>query len=453
MKKLFRILALFIAIITTSSSCFAFPAGKIEKIIEKSNLEGITTIAISVKDASSGKTVYERDSKKLLHPASTLKIPIAYFAINTLGYDYLFKTGFYTHNKDLYIKLGADPFLNTNQLKIAFKALKDKGLNTFENLYIDDSIIDKKESAAGWMWDDDVNPHTPKISAYNLDKNLIKVNISQLSDGTVKATPASKYPMSIFAYIQKNEKSDYYDINRYNWDNPELVEIYANVASTKPLYIPISSMRRYFIYNTENIIEDERITVKSTSYSSKLVPEEAEMVYEITNPIEPSLTGILYDSNNLMSETIYKLAGGHKYGITGTDIAGLSAMTEFYKDYNIDFDNVLIKDGSGVSRKNLVSTDWMSNILLQIYKNKNFDKFKQYLAQPGDGTLSQRLFDLRGDAWLKTGSLSGISTIAGYINSKDGNTYAIAIFTQNFKEKQKDIKKIEDDIINLIYNR
>ena len=212
-------------------------------------------------------------------------------------------------------------------------------------------------------------------------------------------------------------------------------------------------MRRYFIYNTENIIEDERITVKSTSYSSKLVPEEAEMVYEITNPIEPSLTGILYDSNNLMSETIYKLAGGHKYGITGTDIAGLSAMTEFYKDYNIDFDNVLIKDGSGVSRKNLVSTDWMSNILLQIYKNKNFDKFKQYLAQPGDGTLSQRLFDLRGDAWLKTGSLSGISTIAGYINSKDGNTYAIAIFTQNFKEKQKDIKKIEDDIINLIYNR
>ena len=45
------------------------------------------------------------------------------------------------------------------------------------------------------------------------------------------------------------------------------------------------------------------------------------------------------------------------------------------------------------------------------------------------------------------------SILAGYINSKDGNTYVITIYTQNFKEKQKDIKKIEDDIINLIYNR
>ena len=88
-----------------------------------------------------------------------------------------------------------------------------------------------------------------------------------------------------------------------------------------------------------------------------------------------------------------------------------------------------------------------------MYEEKDFEKFKEYMAQAGDGTLSDRLFDLRGEAWLKTGSLSNVSAIAGYIQSQDGNMYSVAIITQNFKESQKEIKKFEDKIITLIYNR
>ena len=303
------------------------------------------------------------------------------------------------------------------------------------------------------MWDDDVNPYTPKVSAYNLDNNVIKVNVTAMADGTIKTSTTTKYPMSVFAHIKKSVGSSYYDINRYNWNNPELVEIYANSADMRPIYVPISSMRRYFIFNTEKILEDERISIQKTSYASKLVPEDAKQVYEISNSIKNTIAPILQDSNNLMSETIYKLAGGDKYGATGTDNLALAAMTEFYKNKDIKVENVLIKDGCGVSRNNLISADWMSDLLIKISKNKDFETFKQYMAQPGEGTLSERLFDLRGDVWLKTGSLANVSTIAGYIKSKDGNNYVISIFTQNFKENPKEIKKIEDNIINIIYNR
>ena len=85
--------------------------------------------------------------------------------------------------------------------------------------------------------------------------------------------------------------------------------------------------------------------------------------------------------------------------------------------------------------------------------SETFEKFIEYMPQTGDGTLSNRLHDLRGDAWLKTGSLANISAISGYVKSQDGKTYALTIFIQNFKEDQRKVKKFEDEIITLIYNR
>ena len=101
----------------------------------------------------------------------------------------------------------------------------------------------------------------------------------------------------------------------------------------------------------------------------------------------------------------------------------------------------------------MINTDWMSESLNKIHKQSNFEKYKEYMAQPGDGTLSKRLYELRGDAWLKTGSLSNVSAITGYIKSQDGNLYSFAMITQNFTQPQKDVKSFEDEIIKLIYNR
>ena len=128
-------------------------------------------------------------------------------------------------------------------------------------------------------------------------------------------------------------------------------------------------------------------------------------------------------------------------------------LKEFYKKEGLNLENMIIADGCGVSRNNLLSSDWITSALNKLYKMKDFDKYKEFMAQPGEGTLSKRLYDLRGSVWLKTGSLSNISAIAGYIESKDGNTYSAVIVIQNFTNPQTDIKMFEDELIKLIYNR
>lgn len=454
MKNLFKILVLTMIFMFSINSSFAFSVGKLEKLIKNSGLNETATLAISIRDAESGNVIYEQNQNKLLHPASTLKIFTTYSALNVLGYDYLFKTQFYKDSENnLYIKLGADPLLTSSQLQQAFQKIKAEGNSTFKNLYFDDSIIDKKEFATGWMWDNDTNPYTPKISSYNLDGNVVRVTMTNGSDGFATTSLKSTYPMSVISVIKTGAKNDYLEVNRYNWINPEVVEIYGNLKSAKPINIPISSMRRYFIHNVEKSLEDNKISVSNTLYASKIVPEDAVLITEIKNPLKRTLPAILQNSNNLMAESLFKLAAANKYSATGTDILGEDVFKEFYKKQGLETDNILIKDGCGVSRNNLLYADWMTQALNKIYNQKDFEKFRDNMAQSGDGTLNNRLYPLRGDVWLKTGSLSNISAIAGYVKSQDGHIYSIVILTQNFVQEQSEIKKLEDEIINIIYNR
>ncbi len=454
MKNLFIILTILIIFMMNINAGFALSTAKLDKFVRKSELNETATVAISIRNTDNNGVVYEQNQKKLLHPASVLKIFTTYSALDTLGYDYFFKTQFFKDSSNnLYIKLGADPMLTSAQLKQAIQRIKNSDCKTFKNLYFDDSIIDKKEFAPGWMWDDDINPYTPKVSAYNLDGNVIKVNLTKNNDNSISSSVKSIYPMSVISTINSAAENEYLDINRYNWQNPEVVEIYGNIKSQRTIEIPVSSMRRYFIHNVSKALTDNNITVSGTSFASKLVPNNAELITEISNPISTAIPSILQNSNNLMAESIYKLAAAKKYGATGTDeLAGIM-FKDFYNKIGVNTDAVIIKDGCGVSRNNLISADWITLALDKLYKLKDFEKFKDNMAQSGDGTLLNRLLDLRGEVWLKTGSLSNISAIAGYVKSQDGKTYSVAILIQNFTQDQIEIKNFEDEIINIIYNR
>lgn len=451
MKKLFKFLTLSLVLMFSINCSYAISTSKIDKLIHSSNLNETATVAVSIRNAETGNVVYEKNGKKLLHPASTLKIFTTYESLNILGNDYFFKTQFYKdNNNNLYIKLGADPTLTRGQLKVAFDKLKETGNTKFNNIYFDDSIIDKKEFASGWMWDDDTREETPKVSSYNLDGNVLKIFVKE---GSASAEIRPAYKTAVVSNIKKGTKENKIFVDRYNWNNPELIEIYGEQISDSPVTVPVSSMRRYYIENVERILNDGRFTVTNTKYASKLVPDNSKLLTEIVNPVAPVIPKILQNSNNLMAETLFKIAGGKKYSSTGSNDLAIYAFYDFYKENNIKTDEIILQDGSGVSRNNLLSANWMSYALAKLYKQENFNNFKDYMAQPGDGTLNERLFELRGNAWLKTGSLAHISSIAGYVSSKDGNTYAVSILIQNYNNKKADVKDFEDKIINLIYTK
>ena len=145
MKKLFAVLMTLLMFQLTAN------AGKIDKTIFQSGINK-SAVSISVKDISTGKNVYSLNANTPKNPASTLKLITLTASADTLGKDYKFSTKLYkSTNNDLYLKLGADPFFTTFQLKKLFATAKAKNIIEPKNVYIDNSIFDNVEWGEGWQ--------------------------------------------------------------------------------------------------------------------------------------------------------------------------------------------------------------------------------------------------------------------------------------------------------------
>lgn len=126
MKKLFNILIALLILFSMHTKSYS---AAIDRTISKSGINK-GAVSVSVKDVNTGKTVYKLNDKQPSMPASTLKLITLGASLDTLGKDYEFTTQLYKNaNNELYLKLGADPFLSSAGLNTLMeKPLKRKKL-------------------------------------------------------------------------------------------------------------------------------------------------------------------------------------------------------------------------------------------------------------------------------------------------------------------------------------
>lgn len=445
MKNIFRAILSVAAIF---GGLNAFANSQLATTVNSSPLETSSVVAVSVKEADTGKVLYQHNERKLLHPASTLKIFTTIPAMEELGDEYEFTTTFYTANNNLYVKAGADPFLTSTELKNAIKSIKGKGYHSFNKVYFDGSIIDNAEWGIGWMWDDTTNKRMQKFSAYNVDNNLVNIEVAKGEDGVI--TAKSNVPLPVINSISAGDKDDIFAV-RNDWISPEVILVAGSIKSpVKTVQVPLNNLKRYYQQTIMKNIKNAKITLQQPICLEEKVPENAKVLLEIKNPVTPAYEKIFKNSDNLCAETVAKIAGGQKSGETGS----FSNQTKMFYDYwqanGVDTKGIVIADASGVSRNNLVTVDFMTNALDKIYVNKQEQFIKDTFAQPGEGTFSNRLLNYRGYVFLKSGTLANISGLAGYVKADNGKTYSVAILIQNFTYPENQVKIFENRLIEEI---
>lgn len=445
MKNIFRAILSVAAIF---GGLNAFANSQLATTVNSSPLETSSVVAVSVKEADTGKVLYQHNERKLLHPASTLKIFTTIPAMEELGDEYEFTTTFYTANNNLYVKAGADPFLTSTELKNAIKSIKGKGYHSFNKVYFDGSIIDNAEWGIGWMWDDTTNKRMQKFSAYNVDNNLVNIEVAKGEDGVI--TAKSNVPLPVINSISAGDKDDIFAV-RNDWISPEVILVAGSIKSpVKTVQVPLNNLKRYYQQTIMKSIKNAKITLQQPICLEEKVPENAKVLLKIKNPVTPAYEKIFKNSDNLCAETIAKIAGGQKSVETGS----FSNQTKMFYDYwqanGVDTKGIVIADASGVSRNNLVTVDFMTNALDKIYVNKQEQFIKDTFAQPGEGTFSNRLLNYRGYVFLKSGTLANISGLAGYVKADNGKTYSVAILIQNFTYPENQVKIFENRLIEEI---
>jgi D-alanyl-D-alanine carboxypeptidase/D-alanyl-D-alanine-endopeptidase (penicillin-binding protein 4) len=136
-------------------------------------------------------------------------------------------------------------------------------------------------------------------------------------------------------------------------------------------------------------------------------------------------------SNNVMSRQLLLTLGAEKYAAPATLEKGRNAIIDVLKAIGVEnTEDILIDNGSGLSRTAHFSAKQMASLLEAAYHDPYMPEFLASLSLTGmDGTLYKRFRkdDLKGRGHLKTGTINGVSTISGYMLNRRGKRFLIVI--------------------------
>ena len=430
---------------------------KLDRLFEDKFFESCL-ISIQVEDLTTDKTLYKKNEKMLLRPASNMKIITSSAGLLYLGLDYKFKTDLYhdgyvsndTLYGNIYIVGGCDPDFTTRDLYYFVDTLKSLSISTITgNLYGDISFKDSLYWGKGWMWDDDPSSYAPYLSALNINDNCIKV----MYDGKKNETEIS--PRTKYVNVHRTENEDKIVIDR-NWlDRKNDFTINGkNNGKTYFAKINVLDPAKYFITVFAEVLDSNSIKLKG-NLDLKKTPLYAKKICTFTRTYGDIIENLNKTSDNLSAEmTLYALA--EKYsGKPAIADSGIQFINMMIDSSGLDHEDYRLVDGSGASHYNVVSVELIT-ALLKYYYDKHQELYEVlYNSFPiagVDGTLENRMSKTPAEknVHAKTGTLTGVSCLSGYVTAKNNQVLAFSIMMQSFVGSSKRARDLQDEICNIL---
>ncbi|MCU0237984.1 MAG: D-alanyl-D-alanine carboxypeptidase/D-alanyl-D-alanine-endopeptidase [Pyrinomonadaceae bacterium] len=441
---------------------------KISQIIDSSEFANARwgIIAISLKD---GRIAVARDAQKLFSPASIQKLLTSIVALDKLGADFRWKTSVISSNQiesdgtlngDLVLYGQGSPDYDTEGLKNLLNQLEAKGLKRVKgNIIGDESFFKGDTLGDGWTWSEIQWYYGAEASALTFNENQITLNLNNNKPTTstkfVQLSGETKPVQDIEAVGVKRGLSDN---NIYVWGNGNSLD--SRLSVYNPSLWAATALKEAL--ESRGIkIEGEAKSVDWKSSEKTDVNNANELAKVDSKTLGEIIRKMNKDSVNLYAELILRTLG-KKFGETapndnpkvqklrGDDSAGASVIAKWLKDNNISSDEIAVHDGSGLSRLDFVSPEVFGKALVFANQAKFAENFKDSLPISGtDGTLRGRLQNLRGKVLAKTGSIMYVNSLAGFVNSSNGETYAFAIVANN-ETRKNDCSPIIDAIVTTL---
>lgn len=459
-KTSFFFLFVISSLITTAQSVRQKIDNSLAALLKDEQLK-YASVGMTVLNAKTGETVYSRNPDMGLAPASTLKTITSITALSILGEDYRYKTqigysGTIDHNGtlngDLIIKGGGDPTLaswryeDTKEEIIIAKivaAVKQAGIKRINGSVVaDDSVFPSQTLPDGWIWQDIGNYYGAGASGLTWRENqydlVLKPGISVGSETQLISTkPAMNY-LKFKNELKTGAKGVGDDAYVFLPPYGELGYLRGEVGvDEKTLTISGSLPDPAYecAYRIKTALEQQLLdfkveitTARRLQIEEKPVPAIATTLTEIQSP---ALGKIIYwfdrKSVNLYGEHLVKTIAMEE-GKEASTSNGITIEKDFWSEQGIDKNALNIADGSGLSPGNRVTTAAMARILHYAFH------------QPWFNTFNTSLPDING-LKMKDGYINGVRSYAGYVNSKDGNTYVFSFIVNNFSGSPKSARE------------
>jgi D-alanyl-D-alanine carboxypeptidase/D-alanyl-D-alanine-endopeptidase (penicillin-binding protein 4) len=457
---------------------------------------------------SDGRPLFERDADKLFVPASNMKLYTTAAALDALGPDFKCKTSVYAAGKlrgstlegNLIFYGRGDPNLSARfdldgegkpnpldeytaadkitAIETLAEQIRARGIKVIRGAVIgDDSYFATAGWGASWSWEDLQFYYGAAVSALTVNDNAVTVTVKPAArDGLpplITVQPQTAYVKVINRALTGAGKDGRTRIGIHRPPGSNAVEFFGTIPKTAPefateiaVHDPASfaatllkeALARRGIRVTGQVKRFDAVArIKDPFDETKL----NELAFVASQPLSILLKVINKESHNLHTELLLRQLGERRgaarelddYGRPkSSEARGLDVLKQFLTKAGVDVSPLSLRDGSGLARQDLISPRATSQLLLFMSQHPHFAVYRESLPTPGDGTLRRRLKGTaaEGKVQAKTGSLSYVRSLSGYVTTKKGQRLIFSFMGNNHTGAGTDLTNVYDQICVLL---
>jgi D-alanyl-D-alanine carboxypeptidase/D-alanyl-D-alanine-endopeptidase (penicillin-binding protein 4) len=427
---------------------------------------------LEVVRVSDGAPVLAWQSDKRFVPASTMKILTSAAALDALGPAWTFNTDVLTDGKiekgvlkgNLYIRGRGDPTLGAEKLWRMLSALKSDGISEIDgDIVLDDTYFTSDPELVGWEVPADrlQGPaYYPTVGACELEFGqvtlVVRPGLADGQPGVVEVEPPAGDYVRIEGELATGSTRARTRLDIDRQVSPDHVTFV--VDGLLPSDAPVRRYRRTIpdlTLHMAGVVSDLLKTV-GPKFSGKIhrgkTPSDADRLRRITSA---PLASVLMDTNkyssNFMAESIARVMGAELRGEGSTE-AGMDVVRTYLERLGVSPADYVLINGSGLTRDARVTPSVMNRVLRAMLADPRVGpEFVTSLAIAGvDGTMERRLSEFPGRVRAKTGTLSDVSALAGYLRADDGTMYTFTFFANAVEGDSDRVKSLEDQMLRAL---
>ena len=239
------------------------------------------------------------------------------------------------------------------------------------------------------------------------------------------------------------------EFSRKNFITPDVITAEGTVKKQFVKKIPTNYPKRYFLLRLDDTIRDKHLEYYNGFKQAKLPKQNVYLVDSVEHELSLATNAILKDSSNYVAESLFKIAGGKFVNNTGSIDHAKQMLDAYIEKNKLKSADIRVVDGSGVSKNNLMTADFMTDFLVKESKNENL---VNNLPIPSEGTLTDRMLYFKDKLKAKTGTLENVSAIAGYLTTQKGTNVAFDIMISDSNSNPADKKMLEEYILRAVYS-
>ncbi|NEP26282.1 D-alanyl-D-alanine carboxypeptidase/D-alanyl-D-alanine-endopeptidase [Moorena sp. SIO3I6] len=429
---------------------------------------------ILIQPLADSAPLYSLESERFFIPASNIKLFTTAAALRQLGEQYRIRTPVYGTGTSPYLTslriVGqADPSLSNTQLTDVAQQLKGQGVRLVQQLIVEDGYTPYGIINPTWEWSDSYLYYGASVNRLILNQNTVGLTLLPQQPGKPlrvswsDGVAAKQWRVDNRAVTGKAGIPYSVEIMGVLGE-PVLVINGQLAADAAPDFwgLAVRDPAHYFLESFRRILEAEGIAVikalvkessanvNNTQITNTEITTELAAVESL--PLALLLKEINQQSNNLYAEALLHQLETEERSESSPKF-GLVAVQQSLTELGVDPKSYSMADGSGLSRHNLASPFAIAQTLRLMAQTPLAQVYRESLATAEvSGTLRDRFRDTAavGKLQAKTGTLSGVSALSGYLDIPDYQTLVLSILVNQSDQSAAKLRNAIDEIVLLL---